>query len=78
MRALTDKRLRYKTDFMESTKPEGTVLSQTSAGDTVDVDTQIRLVVAAAPQPTTAPTLPPTTAAPSVTPTTDPPKDKDD
>ena len=73
--ALTDKRLRYKTDFMESTKPEGTVLSQTSAGDTVDVDAQIRLVVAAAPQPTTAPTLPPTTAAPSVTPTTDPPKD---
>jgi eukaryotic-like serine/threonine-protein kinase len=65
---LTDAKLKYTTDFADSTKPEGTVLSQTHAGETVDVGTQIVLVVAQKPQPTVAPTTPPTSP-----PTTTPP-----
>ena len=34
--ALTDVRLKYKTKFADSSKPEGTVLSQTHAGETVE------------------------------------------
>jgi beta-lactam-binding protein with PASTA domain len=66
--ALSDKNLRYKTDFMDSDKAEGTVLSQTHAGDTVDVGTEIRLVVAQVP----APTVPPPPPAPSTTTPTTP------
>jgi len=58
---LTDARLKYKTEFADSNKPEGTVLSQTHAGETVDIGTQIVLVVAQVPQPTATPTTPPTT-----------------
>jgi len=58
---LTDARLKYKTKFADSNKPEGTVLSQTHAGETVDIGTQIVLVVAQVPQPTATPTTPPTT-----------------
>jgi serine/threonine-protein kinase len=73
--ALADVKLKYTTKFADSDKPEGTVLSQTHAGETVDVGTQIVLVVAQVPQPTvaptTAPTTPPTTA-PTAPPTTAP------
>jgi serine/threonine-protein kinase len=72
--ALTDARLTYKTEFEEdSDEDEGTVLSQTHAEDIVDVGTQIVLVVAQVPQPTT--TTPPTTTPtpPPTTPTTTPP-----
>jgi serine/threonine protein kinase/beta-lactam-binding protein with PASTA domain len=68
---LTDARLSYKTRFEFSAKPEGTVLSQTHAGETVAVGTQIGLVVAqAAPPtapPTTEPPAPPTTQPPATT-----------
>ena len=70
--ALTDMRLKYKTSFKDSDKPEGTVLSQTHAGETVDVGTQIVLVVAQVPQPTAPPTTAPTTTAPTTTATTAP------
>jgi serine/threonine-protein kinase len=73
---LTDARLTYKTTFRDSDKDEGTVLSQTRTGDTVDVGTEIVLVVSQVPQPTTPPTTtaPPTTAPPtSAPPTTAPP-----
>jgi len=72
--ALTDARLTYKTEFADSDRDEGTVLSQTHSGDTVDIGTQIVLVVAQVPQPTATPT--PTaepTAEPTTTPTTEPP-----
>ena len=62
--ALADARLKYKTEFVASAKPEGTVLSQTHQGETVDIGTQIVLTVAQAQ------TTPPTTPAP--TPTTPP------
>jgi serine/threonine-protein kinase len=70
---LTDARLSYTTDFVDSDKDEGTVLSQTHAGETVDVGTQIDLVVAQVPQPTatpttTTPTSTPTTSTPATTP----------
>jgi len=58
---LADARLKYKTEFVNSDKPEGTVLSQTHAGQTVDVGTQIVLTVARVPQPTATPSTPPTT-----------------
>jgi len=67
--ALTDVRLKYKTKFANSNKPEGTVLSQTHNGETVDVGTQIVLVVAQVPQPTATPTPPPTTPPTAPTPT---------
>ena len=67
--ALTDVRLKYKTKFAYSDKPEGTVLSQTHAGETVDVRTQIVLVVAQVPQPTATPTPPPTTPPSTPAPT---------
>ncbi|MDQ1483914.1 MAG: eukaryotic-like serine/threonine-protein kinase [Actinomycetota bacterium] len=75
---LTDARLKYKTRFEFSAKPEGTVLSQTHGGETVDLGTQIDLVVAqAAPPtapPTTQPPAPPTTQPPATTtPPTAPP-----
>jgi eukaryotic-like serine/threonine-protein kinase len=76
--ALTDVRLTYRTRFEFSDRPEGTVLSQTHAGDTVDVGTQIVLVVAQLPEPTatpstTPPTTPSTTATPTAPPTSAPP-----
>jgi eukaryotic-like serine/threonine-protein kinase len=66
LQALSDKKLTPKTDFKDSDKPEGTVLSQTpAAGGLVDAGAQIRLVIAKAPQPkpsptTTTPVTPPT------------------
>jgi eukaryotic-like serine/threonine-protein kinase len=65
---LADARLKYKTEFVDSAKPEGMVLSQTHAGDTVDVGTQIVLTVARVPQPTTTPSTPPTTGATTTAP----------
>jgi serine/threonine-protein kinase len=65
---LTDARLKYKTEFEDSTKDEGTVLSQTHAGETVDVGTEIILVVAQVPQPTVTPTTTPTSAPTSTPP----------
>jgi serine/threonine-protein kinase len=66
---LTNAGLKYTTQFANSTQPEGAVLSQTHAGETVDIGTQIVLTVAQVPQPTptpstTAPTAPPTTTPP--------------
>jgi eukaryotic-like serine/threonine-protein kinase len=73
---LTDAKLKYTTQFADSTKPEGTVLSQTHAGETVDVDTEIVLTVAqkaqTTPPPTAPPTAPPTTVPPTPTPTPTP------
>jgi len=72
LQALGDKKLTPKTDFKDSSEPEGTVLSQTHAGDTVDVGTEIRLVVAKAAQPTVPPpTTPvtPETGSPTLGPT---------
>jgi len=71
--ALTDARLKYTTQFAASNLAEGTVLSQTHTGETVDIGTQIILTVAQVPQPTptTTPTPTPTTA-PTSTPTTTP------
>jgi beta-lactam-binding protein with PASTA domain/predicted Ser/Thr protein kinase len=69
---LTNAGLKYTTKFANSTQPEGTVLSQTHAGETVDIGTQIVLTVAQVPQPTptpstTTPTTPPTTTPPGAT-----------
>jgi len=69
---LSDLKLKTKTTFKDSaTEPEGTVLSQSFAGDNVNVGTVITLVVAQTPQPTVPPTTttPPTTTSP---PTTEP------
>jgi beta-lactam-binding protein with PASTA domain/predicted Ser/Thr protein kinase len=64
--ALSDLKLKTKTTFKDSAdKPEGTVLTQTHVGETVDAGTVINLVVAQTPQPTT----PPTTTPPTPTPT---------
>jgi serine/threonine protein kinase/beta-lactam-binding protein with PASTA domain len=70
---LTDARLKYTTQFAASNLAEGTVLSETHTGETVDIGTQIILTVAQVPQPTptTTPTPTPTTA-PTSTPTTTP------
>ncbi len=66
---LTDLKLKTKTTFKDSAEdPEGTVLSQTNVGDSVDVGTVITLVVAQTPQPT-APPSPTTTPSPTATPT---------
>jgi eukaryotic-like serine/threonine-protein kinase len=65
---LTTAGLKYATQFANSTQPEGTVLSQTHAGETVDLGTQIVLTVAQVPQPTPTPT-PTTTPTPTPTPT---------
>jgi beta-lactam-binding protein with PASTA domain/predicted Ser/Thr protein kinase len=65
---LTTAGLKYATQFATSTQPEGTVLSQTHAGETVDLGTQIVLTVAQVPQPTPTPT-PTTTPTPTPTPT---------
>ena len=65
---LTTAGLKYATQFANSTQPEGTVLSQTHAGETVDFGTQIVLTVAQVPQPTPTPT-PTTTPTPTPTPT---------
>jgi len=70
---LADARLKYKTEFVDSDKPEGTVLAQTHAGKTVDVGTQILLKVARVPQPTATPSTPPTTSTATSTATTAPP-----
>ena len=65
---LTNAGLKYATRFATSTQPEGTVLAQTGAGETVDIGTQIVLTVAQVPQPTpTPPTTAPTTPAPPTT-----------
>jgi eukaryotic-like serine/threonine-protein kinase len=80
---LSEARLTYKTKFSDSDKPEGTVLSQTRAGETVDVGTEITIVIAEVPQPTPTPTPtppptvepttpPPSTAPPTAIPTSDP------
>jgi serine/threonine-protein kinase len=67
---LSDAKLKYKSTFTFSDKPEGTVLAQTQRGETVDVGTLIDLKVAQVAPPTT----PPTTATPTTTtPTTTPP-----
>jgi beta-lactam-binding protein with PASTA domain len=69
--ALSDLKLKTKTTFKDSAdKPEGTVLSQTHVGETVDAGTVIDLVVAQTPQPTTPPptTPPPTTPPPTTVP----------
>jgi serine/threonine-protein kinase len=58
---LTDAGLKYTTQFADSSQPEGTVLSQTHAGETVDISTNIVLTVAQVPQPTPTPTTSPTT-----------------
>jgi beta-lactam-binding protein with PASTA domain/predicted Ser/Thr protein kinase len=65
---LTNAGLTYATQFATSTQPEGTVLAQTHAGETVDIGTQIVLTVAQVPQPTPTPS----TTAPTTTPTTTP------
>jgi len=70
--ALTDARLKYRTKFADSTEPEGTVISETEAGETVDVGTRITLVVARVAQPTSTPTPTPT-SEPSSSPTTEAP-----
>jgi serine/threonine-protein kinase len=65
---LTNAGLKYATRFATSTQPEGTVLAQTGAGETVDIGTQIVLTVAQVPQPTpTPPTTAPTTPPPTTT-----------
>jgi serine/threonine-protein kinase len=69
--ALTDARLKYKTQQADSDKPEGTVLSQTHRGETVDVGTQIVLTVAQKPPPTAPPTTT-ATSAPTTTATLPP------
>jgi len=69
--ALSDLKLKTKTTSKDSAdKPEGTVLSQTHVGETVDAGTVIDLVVAQTPQPTTPP---PTTTTPTTTPPPPPP-----
>ena len=68
---LTDNGLLYKTGFKVSTRAEGTVLSQSGVGDTVDLLTVVRLVVAQAaptPPPSPTPTAPPTTDSPTTAP----------
>jgi serine/threonine-protein kinase len=66
--ALSDLKLKTKTTFKDSAdKPEGTVLTQTHVGETVDAGTVINLVVAQTPQPTTPPTTTPPTPTPTVT-----------
>jgi beta-lactam-binding protein with PASTA domain len=67
---LTDAGLTYRTRFKFSSRDEGTVLSQTHSGDTVDVGTQIILVVAQRAAPT--PTPPPASPAPTTTSITPP------
>jgi beta-lactam-binding protein with PASTA domain len=67
---LTDARLKYKTRFADSDQPEGTVLSQTHDGETVNIGTQIILVVAQVPQPTASTTTTPPTQTPTSTPST--------
>ncbi len=69
---LADARLKYKTTFVASDKPESTVLSQSKAGETVDIGTTIALTVAQKPQPTPTP-VPTTTAQPTGTTTAPPP-----
>ena len=68
---LTNARLKTTTKFVDSSQPEGTVLGQTHAGETVDVGTQIVLTVAQVPQPKPTTTPPPTT--PTTPPTSTPP-----
>lgn len=66
--ALSDLKLKTKTTFKNSTdQPEGTVLSQTHVGDSVDVGTVINLVVAQTPIPTTPPPTPTDTTTPTPT-----------
>jgi len=63
--ALTDVHLKYKTNFLDSDQPEGTVLRQSHRSEVVDVGTVIVLVIAQAPAP--PPTTPPTTSEPTGT-----------
>ena len=64
--ALSDLKLKTKTTFKDSAdQAQGTVLSQTHVGDSVDVGTVIDLVVAQTPAPTT----PPSTSTATPTPT---------
>ena len=71
--ALSNAKLRYKTTYEVSEKPEGTVLSQKPpANSVVDVNTVINLVVARVAPPTVPPTTPPTTPVPTTTTTTAP------
>jgi eukaryotic-like serine/threonine-protein kinase len=70
--ALADVNLKYKTEFRDSDKTEGTVLVQSRRGQSVAVGTQIVLVVAQAAQPTAPPTTVPPTTPPTIPPTTPP------
>jgi beta-lactam-binding protein with PASTA domain len=71
--ALSDLKLKTTTTFKDSPdKPQGTVLSQTHVGDSVDVGTVIALVVAQTPAPTTPPPTDTATATPTDTATTAP------
>jgi len=71
--ALSDLKLKTKTTFKDSAdKPEGTILSQTHVGDSVDVGTVIDLVVAQTPAPTTPPPTSTDTATPTDTATATP------
>ena len=65
---LTNARLTYTTQFVDSSLPEGTVLGQTHTGEIVDTGTQIVLTVAQVPQPTPTP-APTTSTTPTSTPT---------
>jgi beta-lactam-binding protein with PASTA domain len=68
---LADARLKYKTQFAPSTQPEGTVVSESHAGQTVDIGTEIVLTIAQKQQTTPPPpptTPPPATTAPATTP----------
>ena len=65
--ALEDVKLRYRSEFKDSTQPEGTVLRQTPRSGVVDIGTMITLVIAQAPAPT--PTQPPTPTTPPTGPT---------
>lgn len=69
---LTNARLSYTTQFVNSSLPEGTVLAQTHTGEILDTGTQIVLTVAQLPQPTptATPTPTPSTTQPPPTPST--------
>ena len=70
---LSDLHLKTKTTSKDSAdQPEGTVLSQTHVGDSVNLGTVIDLVVAQTPAPTTPPPTSATTPAPTDTATIGP------
>ena len=72
--ALSNLKLKTKTTFKDSAdQAQGTVLSQTHVGDSVDVGTVIELVVAQTPAPTTPPSTSTVTPTPTPTDTATPP-----